>query len=335
MRSIDADALLERFFVAAASAFVGIRIYLALTGYPQIGGNGLHIAHLLWGGLAMLVGLVLMLAFLGRDVRWWAALIGGLGFGTFIDELGKLITSDVNYFFRPAISLIYATFVLLFVAFRLIVGRSLDTQRAALAEMFEILETGAIRGLRPEERELATNLLARIDPGDPLAGPLAAALADLATLPESAPGLFGRVEQRLKAWYARVRRSRGFLPAIIALVVVFGFTDAAQLISEVVSDPSYRPGSPAIGWTDGLKAIAVVTSGLLVTIGAVLLARSRLRGFKWMKAGVLVSLLLGQMLAFYTEQLLALWGLAFYLTALGALNFAIGRERDSVHAPAA
>ena len=50
VRNADADDLLEGFLVAAATAFAGIRIYLALTGYPQLGGHGLHIAHLLWGG---------------------------------------------------------------------------------------------------------------------------------------------------------------------------------------------------------------------------------------------------------------------------------------------
>lgn len=33
---------------------------LAVAGYPQVGGGGLHVAHVLWGGLLMGVGLVLM-----------------------------------------------------------------------------------------------------------------------------------------------------------------------------------------------------------------------------------------------------------------------------------
>jgi hypothetical protein len=32
------------------------RLFLALTGYPQIGNSVLHIAHALWGALLLLVG---------------------------------------------------------------------------------------------------------------------------------------------------------------------------------------------------------------------------------------------------------------------------------------
>ena len=34
-------------------AVVGTRWFLDLTGYPQVGGGELHIAHMLWGGLLL------------------------------------------------------------------------------------------------------------------------------------------------------------------------------------------------------------------------------------------------------------------------------------------
>src|SRR5450756_1412272 len=64
VRNAQAGSLLEAFLVSAAAAVLGIRFFLGLTGYPQIGGAGLHIAHMLWGGLLMLVSVVILLGFL-------------------------------------------------------------------------------------------------------------------------------------------------------------------------------------------------------------------------------------------------------------------------------
>ena len=44
IRAADAD-LLDTFLVSAIAAIVVIRIFLEATGYPQLGGGGLHIAH--------------------------------------------------------------------------------------------------------------------------------------------------------------------------------------------------------------------------------------------------------------------------------------------------
>src|SRR3989338_10777420 len=117
VRNAEAEKLLEIFLVSAITAFLGIRFYLNLTGYPAIGGGGFHIAHMLFGGIMMMLALVIMLTFLGRHAAILSAVLGGLGFGTFIDELGKFVTKDNNYFYQPAFSIIYIIFVLLYVVF--------------------------------------------------------------------------------------------------------------------------------------------------------------------------------------------------------------------------
>ena len=114
----DAPQLVELFLVAAVAAVLAIRAFLALTGYPQIGGDGLHIAHMLWGGLFMLLAMLLLFTLLGRAVQRFAAILGGIGFGTFIDELGKFITHDNNYFYQPTIGLIYLVFIAIFLILR-------------------------------------------------------------------------------------------------------------------------------------------------------------------------------------------------------------------------
>ena len=76
VRAADAD-LLDTFLVSAIATLIVIRIFLEATGYPQLGGGGLHIAHVLWGGLGMLAAIVLLLLISlrqrGSSPRWSAA----------------------------------------------------------------------------------------------------------------------------------------------------------------------------------------------------------------------------------------------------------------------
>jgi len=50
IKTVDIDDLLENFFISAIVAVLGIRLFLHLTNYFQLGGNNLHISHMLWGG---------------------------------------------------------------------------------------------------------------------------------------------------------------------------------------------------------------------------------------------------------------------------------------------
>ncbi len=41
------------FLVTTLATVVLTRLLLGLTGFPQLGGGGVHISHVLWGGLLM------------------------------------------------------------------------------------------------------------------------------------------------------------------------------------------------------------------------------------------------------------------------------------------
>ena len=118
MIDFEAEENLENFFVSAVLSVFAIRTFLFLTGYPQLGNEEVHIAHMLWGGMLMVTALITLLVFLSKEVRHLGSIVAGIGFGVFIDELGKVITSDNNYFFQPAIALIYIIFVFIFLVFR-------------------------------------------------------------------------------------------------------------------------------------------------------------------------------------------------------------------------
>jgi hypothetical protein len=50
-RDERALARFELFLFTAVATVLVVRTALAVTGYPQVGGGGLHVAHVLWGGL--------------------------------------------------------------------------------------------------------------------------------------------------------------------------------------------------------------------------------------------------------------------------------------------
>ena len=129
VRDSDAGDMLELLLVISVATILINRAFLALTGYPQIAFGSFHIAHMLWGGFLMLVSLILVFYYWNPSIRRLAALISGIGFGLFIDELGKFITQDNDYFFKPTIAIIYIIFIAMYLIFRRMVGLNPLSQR--------------------------------------------------------------------------------------------------------------------------------------------------------------------------------------------------------------
>lgn len=116
-------AILDTFVVASVLTVAAIRIFLVVTGFPSMGGAFFHIAHVLWGGAGLTAALLISL--LAKEPkRQLIAILGGLGFGFFIDEIGKFVTRANDYFYRDAFLLMYLSLLLLWSAARLIIVRS-------------------------------------------------------------------------------------------------------------------------------------------------------------------------------------------------------------------
>ena len=163
LRNDDGSLFLDSFVIAAVASILTIRWFLALTGFPTIGEGGLHIAHMLWGGALMLVALLLLFAYLGRPIQHVAAVVAGLGFGTFVDEIGKFVTADNDYFFRPAVALIYVVLVITYIVWRTIVGRHTLTQQEALANALDLVQIRLKGLLEGDDRARIERLLDQAD----------------------------------------------------------------------------------------------------------------------------------------------------------------------------
>lgn len=120
------------------------RLFLEITGYPQLGGSELHFAHVLWGGLIWFAGSLFQLIFANHRALDISAVLTGIGAGLFIDEVGKFITQTNNYFYPAAAPIIYSFFLVILFIFSLIRKQRNLTPRErlyfALEQFEEVLE---------------------------------------------------------------------------------------------------------------------------------------------------------------------------------------------------
>lgn len=331
-RAVSGWYYLETFLASAVGAVLVIRTFLGLTGFPQLGGRGLHIAHMLWGGLFMLASIVLLLTILGHRMKHGAAILGGIGFGTFIDELGKFVTSDNNYFFKPTIALIYIIFVLLFLLFRWIETWQELSPQALLANAAEVAVSGLSGGATRGEIHRGLALLERSRMSGPTVEGLRQALLNVQSV-EQPPSLVARFEDFTRRLFARVSAWPGFPRALLFLFVVHATVFS---ISAFALSFQMGPGALLRDADQSVSALGELITSLIssagIVVGVFRWRGNRLSAYTWFKRGILVSLLLVQIFLFYSSQLAALVGVAVDLFLLLALNQLI---RESWYARAA
>lgn len=324
MRRSDGGELLERFLVSGIVSVLVIRWALALTGYPKLGGGGLHIAHMLWGGLLMLIALVLLLLFLERRVHRAAAIVAGLGFGTFVDEVGKFITADNNYFFRPAVAIIYVVFVALFLLTRAVMSERALTPGEALANAMDVLEPGARGPLADRTRALGRLLLGRADPTDPLVPALRAWMAQRPAPHVTKTGL-DRLEALGSRLYAAAIANPLFERALIATMAVDAAAAVIGAFTLVLPLGGGAGSSPATVSGVG-RTVSAVVGALLVLRGVPELRRSRAAAYRWFRRGVVVWILVTQVFVFYASQLAGVTGLGLHVLTYAVLTYMLSHE---------
>jgi hypothetical protein len=317
VRHHEAGTNLQALLISAVTAVLVTRLYLTVTGYPRIGGGPLHIAHLLWGGLLMLVALVILLSALGNRAKRVSAVVGGLGFGLFVDELGKFVTADNDYFFQPAIALIYVLFIVLFLVFRAIERRSLSPHES-LVNAADMLVDVILGGATRAELARSRWLLRHSGDRSAVAAALHDALAGAQRAGEHRSQLTGVA---LSAWkaYDRLLRWAWFQRTLWLVFIGWAVLGLGTTVAVSLAAVSGAERLPATLLTSTLSLV-------MICLGVVRLPRSRLDAYRWFERGVLISVFFTQVIVFWLDQLTALGGLLWDLLLLSVLRFLIRQE---------
>lgn len=321
-RSASRNMLL--ILLAFALSVAGTRLFLELTGYPQLGGGELHIAHVLWGGLLLFTAALLPLIIANRWAYTWAAVLAGLGVGLFIDEVGKFITQSNDYFYPAAAPIIYAFFLLTVILYLQLRRPEPSDPRSELYRALDSLEEVLDRDLEIEERQsLETSLSFIADyTEDPALARLALSLLDFLAssdvrVTQAPPTFFERVKAGLHAFQKNVltrkRLSRllviGFVLA--ALFPLYNFTqllrafgDAAQMEAMLSSLLTYSPVASPLAFTwYVVRTLLEGTVGVLLLIAAMLLLlRVERASLTIAFYALLLALTIVDLLVFYFEQ---------------------------------
>jgi hypothetical protein len=170
LRNAYGSTAAEAFMIVTILTILITRLDLEISGYPQVGGGSLHIAHALYGGALMMAALLLGWMFLGFGVRVLCILVGGIGFGLFLDEIGKFVTKDNDYFFAPSAVIMYILVAFVLVLARVVRDARPPSAQESLANAATIAAEGVARGLPEQRREWAIRMVdrAQADGADPV-----------------------------------------------------------------------------------------------------------------------------------------------------------------------
>ncbi|HLX20718.1 MAG TPA: hypothetical protein VKR23_11255 [Gaiellaceae bacterium] len=318
LRSYDLHEHLTILFVCGIATVIFTRGFLAATGYPQVGNSKLHIAHVLWGGLLMLSALLALLAFLSPATRPAAAVVGGVGFGLFIDEVGKFVTKDVNYFYKPAIAIIYVAFVVMFGVIRWLSRRGFTAMEATLIGL-ESLQRSAVGSLSEGRRAEVLHLMEMTGADDPLARDVHEMLEHCDTVPDTTP-IGRRISERLAAIWVPLTHHRLFRVFIFSLLVV------GAAISTAEGAWLLRHGISGTSFSQRAFEVTTIAADAILVVGAVRLSRSILSALRWYDHAVLLEITVGQVFLYGSEQLAATLNLVALLLVWALIRWAIHFE---------
>ena len=327
-RDPAATSHLAGFTVATVVTVLLTRAFLAAAGYPQIGSGGLHVAHVLWGGLLMAVGFVVLLSFAGPVARPVGALLGGVGFGLFVDEVGKFVTADNDYFYEPTAALIYLVVIGLVLLGESLHGRLEHHPVEHLAGAADHAVAGLAGGFTPRARADAEDLLNRAGAVRG-AGEVRALIAAIDDDPTELPNPISLVGR------AVVRSTRRLVAARWVPWLTVGVLVAASIGAVGRGLLAWRDEADVPTWIIVGLLVGAACSTLFAAIGLAIVRTRRRAAYVMFRRAVLVSLLITQVFLFRVEEWAATTGLVVDLLVLGLVAAELNQiaEADEAATP--
>ena len=320
IRNLEANAYRENFLVSAFVTIIVVRLFLKFTAYPQLGFGNLHIAHMLWGGLFMMGAIIMLLSFLNKQAAMIASILGGIGFGLFLDELGKIITKENDYFFQPTVAYIYIVFVLLYLLSRFIPRYRPISKKEYLVNAIEMIKESASNDFDKDEERRAREYLKHCDKDNYIVQTLRGLLSHIDALPVAKPNIIVRVRQFLREWYYKVAGSDIILKGVI-------FFLALQTFRVLVEAGFLFLARPDLSFAEWGKLFSSLLAGVFTLIGFFALRFSRAEAFRFFRIAILITLFLTEFFAFISSQFYELFGLFATVFILVVINYAQALER--------
>jgi hypothetical protein len=342
--------------VGFAVTIVGTRSFLELSGYPQIAGGDFHIAHVLWGGLLLFVSSLLLVIGRGSKLYWLSSLLTGIGFGLFIDEVGKFITRTNDYFYPLAAPIIYASFLLTVLIYSRVRGFRSDSAKAEIHTLVDSLERGVDSDLSVEEHEqikLRLRYLADHSASSNVARLAVQALDFLQAENVQGSAVKSGLRSRWQAWFAAVE-ARYLTSSNLKIVLIIGMialglrgvlaTIATILFVSSIADPAHWQNLASVPGPEGhpfgttrLSLVIIVLTlesligGLLLLAAILLITRHLRRGLMLSYWALLFSLTAVQLLSFYFNQFdIIVTTLLQFSVLFGVLRYRTRYLRDQI-----
>jgi hypothetical protein len=307
------------------------RLFLALTGYPQLGSGVLHISHVLWGGLLLFFAAMLPLVLANRWVYWLSAILAGVGIGLFIDEVGKFITQSYDYFFPPAAPIIYAFFLICVLVYLQVRRPGPRHSRGELYAVMELMEEVLDHDLDVrEQNEIKSRLRYVIERNDNpeltrLAGDLLNYFNDdqisLSPKPSGWRQNFSKRWIDFETQYLDQQRLRSLL------IFGIGILGLSSILISILSMMELTPSSsiwssPDIYWFAALQAVHLISGVLLIYSANQVRTGSESQGLRVSYIILLVYLTMINLFLFYYYQFATIIvAIIQFILLLGVLRY--------------